>query len=256
MVVEAGEVGQVRADPVASKYLRRFVGARELVHGLDRWCLWLVELDPEDIPRSAVLRERLERCRAHRLSSKRPATREWADRPYLFDFNSQPDTAYVCIPGLASEKRPYVLAVRHQADVIASNLAYTAVDPDGALFGLISSSMFIAWQRAVGGRLESRLRFSNTIVWNNFPVPPLSASGREAIVAAGSDLEVARAELEPLSLAVQYKDAQLPEPLAAAHRSLDLAVDHALNFHGESEEGRVQHLFELYELLSAGGEVH
>ncbi|MBK8868464.1 MAG: class I SAM-dependent DNA methyltransferase [Actinomycetales bacterium] len=249
LVVEAADAPEVRQDVVAARYLRKYVGARELLHGQDRWCLWLADVDKADIERSPVLRDRLARCRQHRLNSKRPATREWADRPHLFDFDSQPKAAYVCAPGLVSEKRPYFLATRFAPDVIASNLAYTAIDPDGVLFGLISSSMFIAWQRAVGGRLESRLRFSNTVVWNNFPVPKLTRSQREVIAAAGQSLARARVSDTTSTLAEQYAIEPLPKALRDAHARLDEVVDEALGFAGQTADERVEHLFALFQLL-------
>ena len=117
LIVEPDAHSEVASDPVARKYLRRYVGARELLQGGDRWCLWLVDLSDEDLAASLVLRTRVEGCRQHRLASKRPATRDWAKWPHLFDFNSQPEEAYLCLPGVASERRPYFTAARFEPDV-------------------------------------------------------------------------------------------------------------------------------------------
>jgi hypothetical protein len=241
-------------DPIARKYIRPFVGAREIVQGQSRWVLWLRDAPQGEVERSDFLSERVSQCREHRLASKRPATREWADRPHLFDFDSQPAQPYVAVPGVSSENRPYYLAARFDSHVIASNAAFTANDPDGLLFSLVSSSMFVAWQRTVGGRLKSDLRFSNTVVWSNFPVPPLGREGRATIVAAGKRVEHVRSQHAGRTLADLYLPGRIPAELQDAHQALDTAVDTAFGLATTSNSlaKRQKVLFERYaELLSA-----
>lgn len=172
---------------------------KELVRGLDRWCLWLVDMDPSDVSKSPILRERLESVAAMRSASKKAATQALAQTPGLFAENHQPDVDYVGIPRVVSETRSYYTVAHLGADVVAGDKVYTAIDPDGLLFALISSGMFIAWQKAIGGRLKSDLNFSNTIVWNNFPVPELDEKQQEAVIAAGKKVLEARA-LHPSTL--------------------------------------------------------
>src|SRR5699024_6962353 len=158
------------ADPIARKYLRRYVGSRELVHNEDRWCLWLEDLDPGDLQKSPILRVRLTAVKAFRAASRAASTREMAATPHLFGQRSQPNVAFICMPRLVSETRRYFTVPLFQPDVIASDQTFKAADPDGFAFGIASSSMFITWQKTVGGRLKSDYRFSNTIVWNNLPL--------------------------------------------------------------------------------------
>lgn len=114
---------------------------------------------------------------------------------------SRPLTPYVAVPRVVSETRLFYTAAHLSEDVIAGDQLYTALDPDGFLFGVISSSMFITWQRTVGGRMKSDLRFSNKIVWNTLPLPEVSNKQRAAIIAAGQDVLEARAEQPGGSLA-------------------------------------------------------
>lgn len=253
LVVGPDQHDLIAADPIARKYLRRFVGSKELLHNIDRWCLWLLDVTDVDLARSPILTQRVEGCRQHRLSSKRPATREWAQWPHLFDFNSQPSTPYLCIPGVVSEHRPFFTAARFEPEVIASNLVFTTADPDGFQFAIVSSSMFITWQLTIGGRLESRPRFSNTVVWNNLPLPPVDVELRRRIIAAGRQVEEARASHPELSLADLYvKDAMKPD-LVEAHAALDELVDHAFGANATcgTERERQQLLFTRYEELSS-----
>lgn len=151
-----------------------------------------------------------------------------AQTPHLFGQRPALYTKpYLVIPRVSSELREYYPVRRVAPDVIASDATFTAGDPDGILFPLISSAMFMAWQSTVGGRLESRLRFSNTIVWNNLPIPVLDAASREAIIHAGKAIEVARDAHPDRTLAELYRRETMPADLRAAHDAVDSLVDRA-----------------------------
>jgi hypothetical protein len=140
--------------------------------------------------------------------------------------------------------------------VIAGDKVYTALDPDGFVFGVISSSMFITWQKLVGGRLESRPSFSNTIVWNNFPLPSTPPTLREAIVAAGENVQQVRAKFPTSSLADLYNPLAMDPSLLKAHAELDAVVDKAFGAQKRlhSSEEREQLLFEAFLRLSESEE--
>lgn len=151
-VVTQEQYDMVSADPVASKYLRPYIGGDELINNLPRWCLWLAgeDFDPADIKRSEVLKKRINTVHIHRLSRKRVATVKAAATPHLFGEIRQPETDYLAVPQSFAEKRRYATVKRLTADNIASVKLFTAEDPDGFLFAIISSSMFILWQKTVG----------------------------------------------------------------------------------------------------------
>ena len=253
LIVEVDEYAEVAADPIAAKYLRPFRMGRELVRGLDRWCLWMAdEFDPADVAKSEVLKDRVEAVRAMRLASKKKATQESAATPYLFQENHQPEVPYVAIPRVVSETRLFYTAAHLSPHVIAGDKVYTAVDPDGLLFGLISSSMFITWQRAVGGRLESRLSFANTLTWNTFPVPEFDEKVRQRIIDAGKKVLEAR-ELHPeRSLAEHYNPLAMAPELLKAHDDLDREVDKAFGSSRKltTERQRQELLFANYVVLT------
>ena len=225
LLFDAEEAADARKDPVAKKYLRRYVGAAELIHGTERWCLWLVDLDPTDVARSSLLRSRIDKVRAARLQSRNPDTIQRAATPHLFWFVNQPTTAYLCVPQVFSENRRWVTAARLDRDWIANNRVYTCPDPDGFAFAVISSTMFLTWQKTVGGRLESRYNFSGTIVWNNLPLPKVDPTTRSAMIAAGERIVQARALRPGKSLADQYEPARIAPELVEAHEALDEVVD-------------------------------
>ena len=249
-IVEKEDYAEVAADLVAAKYLRPFRGARELVQGLDRWCLWMGDgsnFDPSDLAKSRILKQRVEAVAEFRAKSKAKTTREY---PYhhLFRQPQQPRTDYVCVPSVMSANRRYFLADHYSPTTISSNANFMVNDPTGLMFGLLSSSMFITWQRAIGGRLKSDFRFASTLTWHTFPVPELTEKQCQEIIAGGKAVLEAR-ELHPeRSLADHYNPLGMDPALVKAHDKLDRAVDKALGATRKltSEEQRLEILFKNY----------
>ena len=255
LVVEVEDYPALAADPVAARYLRPFRMGKELVQGLNRWCLWLENATEEEIASSPVLSARVAAVAEMRSQSTKKATQLKAATPHLFDENHQPTDAYVGIPRVVSELRPYYTVARLSPEVISGDKVYTAIDPDSFLFAVISSSMFITWQKAIGGRLESRLSFSNTVVWNNLPLPEVSEEQRRKVIAAREAIEERAGE--PVSLAKMYASLATMDPaLRAAHDELDSAVDVAFGAtrRCSSEAKRLEILFERYQELTAAEE--
>ncbi|MCJ8503490.1 class I SAM-dependent DNA methyltransferase [Kocuria flava] len=253
LVVAPEEYEEVVRDPVASEYLRLFIGARELVRAEERWCLWLVDLDPADVKRSPVLRERLESVRTFRMASTAASTRTMAMTPHLFGQRSQPDTDYVCLPRVVSERRPYFTVAHLPSTTIVSDAVFKAEDPDGYLFAVASSSMFLTWQKTVGGRLKSDIRFSNTLVWNNLPLPAVEKAIRQEIIEAGRGVLAARDFHPEYSLAEHYKLHGMDPQLKKAHDELDAVVDRAFGAKRTctSEKQRQEVLFARYAEMTA-----
>lgn len=249
LIVDTAAYPEINADPIAAKYLRKFVGARELLHGEDRWCLWLEDASPDEIAKSPVLRKRVEANRVWR-SQQKPSGDAYKlkDIPHLFRPNKgRPTVPYLCIPAHVSETRLFFLTQRFEADVISGNANFAAVDPDGYLFGIVSSSMFITWQKAIGGRIKSDLRFSNTVVWNNFPLPEVSEKLRAEIIAGGQAVIDARNLHPERCLADHYNPLAMSPQLLAAHRKLDKAVDRAFRQKPfNSNEERLETLLKSY----------
>jgi hypothetical protein len=225
LIVKPGDLAEVMADPLAAQYVRRYVGARELLHTIERYCLWLKDAPKKDLTASKVLRQRVGAVRSFRAASKAASTRTAASTAHLFRQIAQPVVPYLCIPIHVSEDRPYFLAAHFGQEVIASNANFIATDPDGFMFSVISSSMFISWQRTVGGRIKSDLRFNKLLTWNTFPLPSTDAAARDRIIAAGRAVLDARAEQPGLSLAGLYEPGRLSAELRLAHEALDSEVD-------------------------------
>ena len=253
LIVERDEFETVNADPVAAKYLRPYRGSRELVNGLDRWCLWLVDLEPDDVAKSSVLKDRLAQVRSYREGSTAASTRALAKIPHLFAQRFSPNGQFLCIPRVVSELRPYFTVKDFPEGTIASDAVFAVEDHDQLQFSLASSSMFITWQRTVGGRLKSDLRFASTLTWHTFPVPALDTQTRQKIITAGKKVISAR-EIHPeRSLAEHYNPFAMDLELLKAHDVLDREVDKAFGAERKlsNERQRQELLFANYSRLSS-----
>lgn len=253
LLVDQDQYKQVMDDQIAAKYVRPFIGSKELIHGLKRWCLWMEELTPADLSRSRVLKHRVGAVADFRAASTAASTRKMAETPHLFGQRSQPNSKYVCVPRHVGENRRYFLTQSFASSVICGDANFRIIDSDGLQFALISSSMFITWQKTIGGRLKSDLRFANTLTWNTFPTPVLDQGQREQIIEAGKDVLAARALHPDRPLAEHYNPLAMDPTLLKAHDKLDRAVDKAFGAPRKlnTEEQRLEVLFRNYKDLTS-----
>ncbi|MBN1395832.1 MAG: class I SAM-dependent DNA methyltransferase [Pirellulales bacterium] len=242
-------------EPDAKKFVRQYIGAREFINGEKRWCLWLKDATPSELRSMPEIMRRIKAVKEFRLASKRPATRELAVVSTEFAFVSHPNKAYLLIPSVSSEKRRYIPMAFMSARVIASNLCLIIPGAKQFHFGVLSSAMHMAWVRQVGGRLESRYRYSNKLVYNNFPWPqePTDKQREKAESAASNVLDIRKEFLKNgATLADLYDPLAMPPKLSKAHAALDRAVDRCYRRQPfTSERQRVEFLFSLYDKLTS-----
>jgi len=251
LIVGPEQLADVKADPIAAKYLRRFMQATEFLYDEPRWCLWLVDVDPRDLATSVVLRTRLAAVREVRLRSATASVREQAATPALFTQVRQPSAAYLALPEVSSENRKYLPAAFLDADVIAGNKLITFPGADLWLFGLLQSSMWMAWVGTVAGRLESRISIAPGLAYYAFPFPDRSDRTDAAVERAAQGVLDAREAHDGTSLAVLYDPLAMPAELVRAHQALDRAVDAAYGrarYIGDA--ARLHALFERYARLT------
>ena len=243
------EYTEAMADPIAARYVHPIQGGKELIDGRKRWCLWLVDAEPGDMRKSKFIARRVTACRKYRENATKTGD-AYKNRstPWLFRDNHQPAHDYLAIPKVSGERREYFPCKVSDPSVIASDLLFVIEDPEGLNFAIMESSMFMTWLKTVGGRLESRCRFSNTVVWNNLPLPQLSDELRREVIDAGRGVIDARAKHEGQSLADLYDPDFMPADLRKAHQRLDKVVDVAFGAKktcADNEE-RLQVLFDRY----------
>lgn len=239
-------------EPQAAPYFKRWIGSDEFINGYERWCLWLGDCPPEQIRKMPESMKRVEAVRQFRLSSKSAPTRKLAKTPTRFHVENMPSTTFLVIPEVSSERRAFIPIGFMHPDTLCSNLV--KIVPNATLyhFGILSSTMHMAWVRAVCGRLESRYRYSGGIVYNNFPWPEPTDKQKQAIETAAQSVLDIRAIYPNATLADLYDPLSMPQELTKAHQALDRAVDTAYGNGGfASEAKRVAFLFGLYQKLAS-----
>ena len=245
------KVALLSKSPATANYIRPFVGAEEYINKKERYCLWLANANPSVIRQCADIMNRVEAVRQSRLASPKAATRKWADYPMLFTENRQPETQYILVPSVSSEKRDYVPMGFVAPEVIASNLVLLIPKANHYDFGILESSVHMAWMRAVCGRLKSDYRYSAKIVYNNFPWPQSTDAQKEKIKQTAQAILDARALYPDSSLADLYDSLTMPPELRKAHRANDAAVLEAYGFPKDATESDiVARLFKMYQELT------
>lgn len=241
-------------EPQAAVFVRRYMGGGDFINNVERYCLWLKDADPAVLRTCTMVMDRVEKVREFRAASSAKTTRDYASKAKLFRQIAQPDGGYLAVPEVSSENRPYIPIAFVSGDVICSNTVQFVPDATPYHFGILSSTMHMAWMRQVCGRLESRYRYSNTLVYNNYPWPSPTPAQRAAIETAAQAVLDARASYlsSGSNLADLYDPRSMPDVLGKAHEALDRAVEKSYRSKGfATERERFEFLFGLYEKLVA-----
>ena len=239
--------------PSAVPYIKRIVGSVEFINDLERFCIWAPDdQDGKGAAKIPPLKRRFDQTAEFRLNSPREATRKLAQSPHRFDVVSYRPVESIIIPSVSSGLREYIPFGFSGPDTVVSNLAYVIYAPEPWVFALLTSKMHMVWVNAVAGRKRINYRYSNTIVYNNFPAPPLSGELKEKLNAAALRILDVREYHCERTLAELYDAAQMPQDLRAAHAEVDALVD---SFYSkrpyETDEQRLSVLFAMYEEMTA-----
>jgi len=226
----------IKQEPKSEKYFRPFVGADDFINNKPRYCLWLLNISPNELRQMPKVLERIEKVKEYRLESPKPATKECANTPHLFMEIKQPKGEYIIVPATSSENRKYIPLGFVSQDYVASNAASYIDAADKYCFGILESNVHMAWMRAVCGRLEMRYRYSNNIVYNNFPWCNPTDEQKAKIEKTAQGILDARALYPDCSLADLYDELTMPPELRKAHQLNDAAVMEAYRFKTKDEQ--------------------
>ena len=242
------------ADESVVSVTKELWGADEIIYGTPRHCLWLDDSDIPKIQQSQFLMKRVEAVREARLKSEKAATRSWADKPHRFVEIRRPHSNHLlAMPAVTTEKRPFLTPILLPADqVVITNAAFVVYDPPVWAFSLLVSRLHYVWVRAVCGQLETRIRYSNTLGWNTFPVPILTDKNKTDLTKCAEDILLARESHFPATIADLYDPDGMPANLREAHERNDEVIERICigrRFRNDTE--RLEKLFELYTHMSS-----
>ena len=237
--------------PKLSKWIRPLIGAEEFIKGKKRFCFWLNGITPKEVKENKFLYERVEAVRNFRLSSDAKTTQGYAKNPYIWAQIVQPDTDFIVIPVVSSERRRYIPIGFLTPDNIPTTQVQIIPNATIYHFGILTSNVHMAWMRAVCGRLEMRYRYSKEIVYNTFPWCNPTDKQKSKIEKTAQAILDARAKYPDSSLAELYDETLMPVELRKAHRANDAAVMAAYGFDTKMTETEiVGELFKMYEELT------
>ncbi len=235
-------------DATAMKFVRTFWGSDEIISGKPRYCFWVEDEEVIEAQSSQFLTDRFARVAEMRRKSQKPATRVWAELPHRFVEIRRPiSESVMALPSVATEGREYLTASILPGNVVVSNLAFAMFDPPLWAMSLLSSRLQLAWIKAVCGQLETRIRYSNTLGWNTFPVPTLTDKMKADLTRCAENILLAREAHFPATIADLYKPDAMPENLRVAHDRNDEVLERIYigrRFKNDTE--RLEKLFEMY----------
>ena len=233
---------------VDRRFIRSFVGSKEFIRGSERRCVWVTEEDCPIATENDWLAARFEAVRATREASKRSTTKQLADTPHRFgEVRQSGSETAIIVPRHSSERRDYLPVGYMEPGKIIADSALAVYDAPLWHLPLIASRLHLVWIATVCGKIKTDYRYSNTLGWNTFPVPILTAKNRADLTTCAENILLAREAHFPATIADLYASDGMPENLRAAHNRNDEVVERIYigrRFRNDTE--RLEKLFELY----------
>ena len=241
----------LKREPELNAVIKRHMSADDFLNNKENYCFWLKDVSPSVYSRSKELQKRLKAVKDYRESSNRQATKKMAEYPMLFAEIRQPQTNYIMLPVVSSEKRKYIPIGFLTPDIINSYASISIPNATLYHFGVLCSNVHNAWMRAICGRLEMRYRYATSLVYNTFPWCNPTPEQRERIERTAQAILNARALYPDCSLAELYDELTMPPELRKAHQKNDLAVMDAYGFDKKITESEcVAELMKMYQKLT------
>jgi hypothetical protein len=239
-------------NPEAIKFVKKLVGALEFIRGENKYCLWIKDEDLAEALQIPLIAERVEKCKEVRLASKRGITNTLASVSHKFGEIRYEETDSIIIPRHSSENRHYIPIGFLTKDSIIADSALAIYDAQLWHFSVLTSKIHMSWIRSVGGKLETRIRYSTSLCYNAFPFPKISQSQKQELTESVFRILEERENHSEKTLAQLYDPDNMPEGLREAHRLNDLAVERCYRSKPfDNDEERLEYLFKLYEKMIA-----
>ena len=252
LILSADEKNQLyAAHPQIGKFIKKYVGADDYINGLERYCLWIEPKDESEALSYKNIKDRINKVKAFRQASKAPSTQAYADRSFMFVQRAYKPTN--AITRVSSERRKYIPIGFLDKNTIISDSAQAIYDAELWVFGVLTSYMHMVWVNAVGGKLETRIRYAAELCYNTFPFPKITEAQKKKIELYANRILEIRQKYFAKTLAELYDPDKMPEDLAEAHHDLDLCIESCYKKKPfENDDQRLKHLFKMYELMTSG----
>jgi hypothetical protein len=246
----------VRESPGAGGFIREYGGTQELLSNTHRWCLWVEDRDVENAIKFAPVAQMIEACREYRKGAGRDAQKA-ARRPHAFCYSTFESKDFIHVGNTIGNSLPFVPADLRQGGYVSNHNAFTIYSKSLEPFSIVVSTLHRVWADTIAGRLGNGTRYGNTVVYNTFPLPPLSEKNRHDLTRCAENILLVREGHFPLTMAELYEveggESKMPDDLRAAHERNDEVLERIYigrRFRNDTE--RLEKLFELYTKMTAG----
>ncbi|SMN16032.1 FIG045374: Type II restriction enzyme, methylase subunit YeeA [uncultured Candidatus Thioglobus sp.] len=249
LILNKEEKDKLTTDfPESEIFIKKLLGASEYIRGIDRFCLWIDDNQLEYANIILPIKDRIQKTKEYRLKSKEKTMFNLSLRPHQFRDRSTAIKDQIIIPTVSSEKRKYIPIGFLNKDTIISNSAQVIYDAEPWIFAVVTSRMHMVWVRAVGGKLETRYRYSSTLCYNTFPFPDIDPKQKESLRLYVFAILDERAKHAGKTMAWMYNPDTMPEGLKLAHQDLDKAIERCYRLQPfKNDTERLGYLFKQYE---------
>lgn len=237
--------------PESEKFIKILLGSSEYIRGNKRYCLWIEDENLDEALQVPEIQKRITITKDHRLKSKDQGTNKLAERSHQFRDRNIPMESQLIIPRVSSESRQYIPCGYLGKENVISDSALAVYDAEPYMFSIINSRMHMVWVKAVGGKLESRIRYSKDICYNTFPFPDISIKQKENLNLYVFSILDERAKHSDKTMAWMYNPDTMPKGLLKAHQELDEAIEKCYRLQPfKNDTERLEYLFKLYEEMT------
>lgn len=235
------------------KFIRRIYGSAEFIRGLCRYVLWIEDENIDEAMQIPLISQRISKVREMRLKSRDKSANKMAERSHQMREMNIGKRQSVALPCVSSEGREYLPVGCIDDRSAVTNLCFALYDAPLWNMALIASRIHLVWISTVCGKLETRYRYSNTLGWNTFPLPPLTETNKADLTKCAEDILLAREAHFPATIEDLYDPEKMPGNLRAAHERNDETLERIYigrRFKNDTE--RLEKLFELYTKMTTG----
>ena len=242
----------IKSDSKSQKLIKNFVGADDFIKGIKKYCIWINEEDLNLAKSILPIIERVNNVKKNREKSSREATKKLSIRPHSFGEIRHQDSESIIIPRHSSERREYIPIGFLDNNSIIADSALAVYNATPWLFGILHSKMHMVWVDAVGGKLETRYRYSAKLCYNTFPFPDISEKQKLTINEYVFAILDERAKYPEKTMAWLYNPETMPKELKQAHQNLDRAIEEIYRMGNPftSDAERLEHLFKRYDEMT------
>ena len=253
LLIDSCDLDKLRLNQYQrNKFVKRFYGSAEFIHGIDRYCLWIEDGDLEEALRIPTIATRINGVRQMRLASRDAGTNALAAKPHQMREMNIGQVQTIVVPRVSSENRPYLPVGLADRNAVIGDKNYAIYDGPLWNMALIASRLHWVWIGTVCVRLRTDFSYGSTIGWNTFPVPLLTEQNKADLTTCAENILLAREAHFPATIADLYDPDKMPENLRHAHERNDEVLERIYigrRFKNDTE--RLERLFELYTKMTA-----